>query len=299
MNIPLAPNWPEVAGISDVKTKQGGVAGPIANHSVLGTPMQVAASMAPLRRAPSAGAPLETQVLFGEIFIVYEERGGWAWGQTEYDGYVGFMDCAALALPQEEATHRVRVLRTYRYAEPDLKSRPLGLLSMNAKLRVEMAPVGRFVREGRGGWLFANHLMPTLSRVADYVAVAEMFLRSPYLWGGRESLGLDCSALLQNAMEMAGQKIPRDSGPQEKWFKESRAKVLFDRAGGTHDWEILNLQRGDLIFWKGHVAMMVDGQQMIHANATHMCVSIDEARAFAGKVASETGYVKVVLRPKF
>ena len=291
MNISLSPDWPDT-GSADPAFDTS------ISHSVLGTPMQVGVSMAPLRRTPSRAAALETQSFFGETFIVYEERGGWAWGQTEFDGYVGFMDMAALSQPVEAATHRVSVLRTYRYAKPDLKSAPLGLISMNAKLRIDAAPENRFVKEARGGWVFADHLAPVSAKADDFVAVAETFLRTPYLWGGRESLGLDCSGLLQNAMEMAGQRIPRDSGPQEDWFKDGRAEILFDRAGGTHDWEALALQRGDLIFWKGHVAIMVDAENMIHANATDMAVTVNNARNFAGKVASETGYVKAVLRPK-
>lgn len=257
-----------------------------ADRFVDGTPMQVTASVAPIRRTPADDGPQETQALYGETFTVYDEQDCWCWGQAAFDDYVGYIDAAALAAPVDPVTHRVSALRAYLFSEADLKSAPLALVSMNAKLAIGGETRGRFLKTSRGGWVYRGHVRPLAERSADFVAVAERFLGAPYFWGGRESLGLDCSALVQNALEMAGVPCPRDTDMQVAALGESVAG----------DWPDIALQRGDLIFWKGHVAIMIDADRMIHANATHMEVSIDDARAFAARIIETGGPVTRVAR---
>lgn len=247
--------------------------------------MQIAVDATAIRRRPAPDAPQETQALYGEIFDVYEERDGWAWGQAAFDGYVGYVERAALAAPVDAPTHRVCALRTYVFSDPDIKSAPQRLLSMNAKVAAGRAD-GRFLAAARGGWITADHLRPLSQHADDFVAVAEMFLHAPYFWGGRESLGLDCSALVQNALEAAGIAAPRDTDMQALALG---APV----AGGFGE---IALQRGDLVFWKGHVGIMLDAARMVHANATAMAVSIDDARAFAAKIEAREGPVTGVRR---
>jgi len=139
------------------------------------------------------------QLLFGELFDVLEETGGWAFGQARRDGYVGFVETAALSAPGPEATHWVSALRTYAFSRPDIKSAPAGLYSMNALVAVE-AREGRFARGAGTGWFIADHLTPIGFGETDHAAVAERFLGAPYQWGGRESVGLDCSGLVQQAL---------------------------------------------------------------------------------------------------
>ncbi|MEO1310257.1 MAG: NlpC/P60 family protein [Pseudomonadota bacterium] len=258
-----------------------------AERYVDGTPMQISASVAPIRRTPADDGLQETQTLYGETFVVYDERDGWCWGQAAFDDYVGYVAAEALSHPVDPVTHRVSALRTYLYSEPDLKSAPFSLISMNAKLAVGDADAsGKYLKTARGGWVHAGHVRPIGEREDDFVAVAERFLGAPYFWGGRESLGLDCSALVQNALEAAGVRAPRDTDMQ--------ISALGETVVG--DWPDIALKRGDLVFWNGHVAIMTDGVRMIHANATHMCVSIDDARAFSERIREKEGPVTRVAR---
>ncbi|NWG45526.1 MAG: C40 family peptidase [Alphaproteobacteria bacterium] len=259
-----------------------------AERFVDGWAAQVTASSAPLRRTPSPEAGLETELLHGEPFHVYDEADGWAWGQAGIDDYVGFVPlaCLAAAPALRAPSHRVSALRTFVYPEADLK-RPVRLsLSLGAKLRVAEIE-GRWARLEEGGFVFAPHLVPARDRAADFVAVAERFIGVPYLWGGRSSLGLDCSALVQLSLEAAGYPAPRDSDVQEADLGRE-----LPIEGGA----LPALERGDLVFWKGHVAIMIDPVRIIHANATHMAVSVNRLEEFARRVEPSTGPLTSVRR---
>jgi cell wall-associated NlpC family hydrolase len=218
-----------------------------------------AAASTAIRRAPDASAEQLDQLLYGEIFRVIETGRGWGWGQAGRDGYVGHVLLAALKPGVILATHRVSALRAYAFSRPDLKSAPVALLSLGALVAVE-AEEGPFLKAEGSGWISGLQLAPVGQVEADPAAVAERFLGAPYQWGGRESLGLDCSGLIQQALHACGRWCPRDSDQQQ----------ALGRPVASAD-----LARGDLVFWKGHVGMMLDGARMIHANAFHMQVEIE------------------------
>ncbi|KFC61686.1 NLP/P60 protein [Devosia sp. LC5] len=217
---------------------------------------QTTVPSASLRRAPSLGAEQLDQVLFGELFEVLDEADGWAFGQAKRDGYVGYVEAVALGAVSSAPTHWVRVLRSYAFSAPSIKAVPSGLYSMNAMIAAE-GQEGRFVKTA-GGWFVEEHLAPIDQAETDYVAVAERFVGTPYLWGGRESLGLDCSGLVQQAFYASGRTCPRDS----------------DQQAGMGE-PIETLARGDLVFWRGHVAMMINQADIIHANSWHMAVAVE------------------------
>ena len=220
---------------------------------------QVGAPRAPLLRRAEDHAPMDTELLYGETFRVYETVGDWCWGQAAGDDYVGYVSANLLRPSKGAVTHRVVALRTFIYPEADIKSRPATPLSMNAKLVVTGAS-GKFVELADGGYVVSSHLSKIDTFASDYVAVAEEFLGVPYLWGGRDARGLDCSGLVQMSMERCGIACLRDTDLQEATLGEA-----------LHDPKDLSvLQRGDLIFWRGHVGIMVDGETLLHANATHM-----------------------------
>lgn len=222
-------------------------------------PMQVSAPIVPVRAAPIGDAEQWDQMIFGEGFDLMAEIDGFGWGQARRDGYVGYVDMAALSAPILAPTHRISALRTYGFSEPSIKSAPIGLYSLNALVTVE-AREGRFVRSARGGaWFVESQLAPIGQFETDPVSVAERFLGSPYQWGGRESLGLDCSGLVQQAFYACGLTCPRDSDMQ------------MTQIGQALDG--LELRRGDLVFWKGHVGLMQDETRLLHANAHHMAVT--------------------------
>lgn len=224
-----------------------------------------------LRNAPSPAAEQLDQLLFGELVEVLHEADGWAFGQAKRDGYVGYIDSAALGLPAAAPTHTVRALRTYGFSSPTIKSAPTGLYSMNALLTAE-GREGRFVKTS-GGWFVEEHLARIDQPATDFVAVAEGFVGTPYCWGGRESLGLDCSGLVQQALYAAGRPCPRDSDQQAAMGQP-----------------VETLQRGDLVFWRGHVAIMINATDIIHANGARMAVTIEPlAEAIARTKATGGG----------
>jgi cell wall-associated NlpC family hydrolase len=232
-----------------------------------GRAMQVIEASAPLRRAPQADAPLQTEALHGESVMVYDEAEGWAWAQLDRDLYVGYLPLAALggAAPP---THRVAALRTHAYRGPSIKLSPRMALSLGARLTIVRRD-GDFAVAEDGLHLWARHLAELGSREPDFVAVAERFLETPYLWGGRTSEGIDCSGLVQTALAAAGIAAPRDSDMIEASLG---APVPIDRT----------LARGDLVFWRGHVGIMRDGARLLHANGWHMKVvseTLAEARS--------------------
>lgn len=246
---------------------------------------QVMEGVTALRREPRHDAPLETELLFGEAVTVYDEREGWAWAQAESDCYVGYVSADALGQSAFEPTHRVGALRTFLYPAPDIKSPPLELLSMNALVAVERAE-GRFAVLKDGRFAVAAHLAPLGEYEKDFVAVAERFLGTPYLWGGRTSIGLDCSALIQLALQSVGISCPRDTDMQEKSLGEALPDPNDQSA----------FRRGDLVFWKGHVGVMLDGKCILHANAHHMATAVEPVAEAITRIASAESPVTSVRR---
>jgi cell wall-associated NlpC family hydrolase len=243
---------------------------------------QVAMPTAALRQAAHPMAEQWDQLLFGELFRVLEVKDGFAWGQAARDGYVGFVAEEDLAAPGAPATHQVAVPRTYAFAEPNIKSRPVGLYSLNALTAIE-AVDGRFARGEGTGWFVADHLRPVGVAGDDPVATAQGFLGAPYQWGGRESLGLDCSGLVQQALAACGRAVPRDTDMQRAFFTPITEGER---------------QRGDLVFWKGHVAILLDAETILHANAHHMAVAVEPlAEAIARIAAAGSGQVTGWRRP--
>jgi len=254
-----------------------------AERYALGEPRQVIAPALPLRREPRFDSILETEALKGETVTVFAESEGWAWVQIDRDLYVGYMPSDGLSASLLEPTHRIATLRTYVYPEPDGKAPPLALLSLNA-LFTAKAEEGRFLALEDGGYVFARHAALAGGVVDDPVAVAEAFLGTPYLWGGRTSIGLDCSGLVQLAFEAGGYIVPRDADMQAAEF------------GEPIDWrEGIELRRGDLVFWDGHVGVMTSGTYMVHANAFHMAVEIEPFAEAKARIR-EAGYEVIGVR---
>jgi len=255
-----------------------------ADRFVDGEVLQITADRLSLRPEPRPDRPIDTEVLCGELFTVYETTPeGWAWGQLGTDGYVGWLSSDGLG-PVTPATHRLRALRTYRYPGPELKFPPLGMLSMGAQVTVtgEAETRGlKYALLNDGSAVVAKHLVPVEDRADDWVSVAEAFLGTPYLWGGRSSLGLDCSALIQLAAQAGGIAIPRDSDMQEA----EAGEVL------PHD-DPASLLRGDLLFWKGHVGVITGPNRLLHANGFTMTVAYEPLdQAIERIAATEWGAV--------
>ncbi|KAB2941780.1 MAG: C40 family peptidase [Hyphomicrobium sp.] len=251
---------------------------------VQGYPAQVIRAAVPLRSRPSPTVGFETEALFGETVTVYDEREGWAWVQLTRDRYVGYVPFDALSPEIDEPTHRVRALGTFVYPVPDIKSPPLMHLSMNAELCIAGGDE-RFLMLKGGGFVVTRHVAERGRRAPDFVELAERFIGTPYLWGGRTRLGIDCSGLVQVTLEAAGIAAPRDTDMQQA---ELGTEVAIPDV-------LEGMQRGDLIYWKGHVGIMADSVTLVHANAHHMQVAAEtlpEAIERIAKLGAEIAAVK-------
>src|SRR6202050_4518184 len=242
-----------------------------------GQGMRIVAASAPLRRSPQVDAPLETEALFGETVTVYDESEGWAWAQLERDQYVGYLPEAALGAPSAP-THRVAALRTHAYPGPAIKLPPRMALSLGAQLTI-VRQDGDFSVSDDGLYLWSRSVAELSANEPDWVAGAERFIETPYLWGGRTSEGIDCSGLVQTALTAGGIVSPRDSDMQEAMLGEP---VAIDDPSAP-------LARGDLVFWKGHVGIMRDPVSLLHANGWHM-KTVSQPLAQAGaRIAADGG----------
>lgn len=245
---------------------------------------RVVVPSAPLKRAPRPEASLASEVLRGEIFRVFEATAeGWSWGQLETDSYVGYVPTEALGSLVPEPSHSVTALRTFVYPGPDLKLPVLSSLSIGSRIALtgETETRGRryMLLSGGSGAVIAGHVA-RLDEPAetDFVAVAERFLETPYLWGGRTSLGLDCSALVQLSLAACGRAAPRDTDLQERMVGEAVEGGITGK-----------LARGDLVFWRGHVGILADRQRIVHASGFHMKVVVEALAGAIGRIARAHG----------
>lgn len=242
---------------------------------------QVRAARVTVRRDPTETARQTSELLFGERFTVYDTRDGWAWGQGEADGYVGWTRAEALTAELLAPTHRVAALHSHIYPEPDLKTHALTIVHMNSPVTVTEERNG-WAALATGGWIFTRHLAPVATTFPDHVETALRFMGLPYVWGGRSSQGIDCSGLVQISLLMAGIPTQRDSDLQRATIG---TLVSQDGNGVTY-------RRGDIVGFPGHVGIMLDETRLLHATAYTMSVCIEPL----ADVATRAGGILAVRR---
>jgi cell wall-associated NlpC family hydrolase len=256
-----------------------------ATRFVDGEEFEIADAIAPLREQPFSGAALLTQALKGERVTIYDRNSeGWAWGQLNSDGYVGWLPDRALIQPIAVPTHKITAIRTFAFPGPSIKLPPAETLLMGSLITVTRED-GAFAVTREGWYLPRPHVGSIGRNAEDFVAVAEMFAGTPYLWGGKSSLGIDCSGLVQVSLNAAGTGCPRDSDMQQ----DGLGRAL-DPA------EARRLRRGDLIFWKGHVAIVRDSDTIVHANAHHMATAVENTHAAIARIKAAGGEVAAIKR---
>ncbi len=252
---------------------------------VAGEQFEVSDAIAPLREAPSVDAMLLTQALKGERVTIYDRKDeGWAWGQLNSDGYVGWLPDRALAKPGAAATHRITGLRTFAFPGPSIKLPPVETLVMGSMITATREE-GPFAVSRDGWYLPLPHVGPIDRHADDFVAVAEEFVGTPYLWGGKSSFGIDCSGLVQVSLNAAGTGCPRDSDMQR------------DGLGRTlNPAESKKLRRGDLMFWNGHVAIVRDALTIVHANAHHMATVVEDTGEAIARIKAAGSEITAIKR---
>lgn len=248
-----------------------------ASRFVEGEKFAIGAGRASLRTRPAGDASQDSELLFGEVFTVYDRGHGWAWGQAANDLYVGYVRESALA-DTFTAEAKVSALMAPVFSSADLKTPVRDLLPMNAVLPV-VAREGDYVNIG-AGFVHQRHLLPETEK--DFVAIAERFAGVPYVWGGKTAAGLDCSGLIQTALQAVGKAAPRDTDMMEKALGEGIALGA--------------VRRGDLIFWKGHMGVMLDEKRLLHANAFHMAVVSEPLAEAIARIDAVAGPVTSVRR---
>jgi hypothetical protein len=256
-----------------------------ARRFAVGKPQTVVRGRMALREKPASDSRQETELLFGDLFTVYDTSNGWAWGQVEADKYVGYAHTIACTPNVITPDHRVTALATPLLPGPDPRRSAIDVLPLNAKVKV-ISRANGFVRVAPDGFVFAGHIAPLASRVDDYVSVAERFLGTPYVWGGKTHSGIDCSGLVQTSLEAGGMLAPRDSDMQENALGKPLA-IGADLSG---------LKRGDLVFWKGHVGIMLDPLRLLHAAIFHMEVKTELLADAVARITQISGPITSVKR---
>lgn len=246
---------------------------------------QVMMPVIPLHKAPASASMMDTQLLLGAEFDIYDIHNGWAWGQEVQEdgkGYVGYVPNMALARGAAEPTHRISAIRAPVFIKPDLKTAIRTTLPLNAKLSVDGRD-GDYFRIPDMGYVHVNHIEAVKDASGDFISVAELHLGLPYVWGGISPDGVDCSGLVQTSLRAVGSDALRDTDMQEASL------------GTTVDKDA-ELKRGDLVFWKGHVGILRDATTLLHANAHHMLVASEPLAQAITRIEKSAGPVTSIKR---
>lgn len=224
----------------------------------------------------------DSQLLYGEQFVVEEPHGAYVYGHSVLDGYKGYVEREQLVKNAPAANVMVKVRSTHLYPEPDFKSRPEMTISFLSRLTITEKAENGFIKLDNNHWVFADHVaaIDDFSMPDDLAQTATFYIGTPYLFGGRSIFGIDCSGLVQQVIIAHGYDCPpRDSKDQQDAFGKTTNKD--------------DLQRNDVVFFKGHVGIMMDDQYILNATARHMSTVIENI----DDLKKEYGDITHVARP--
>ena len=232
---------------------------------------------------------IDSECLFGESFELIDNHESWSFGVSVEDKYQGWIKSNALGLFYF-SNHIVSSIRTCLLTKPDVKSPLIQFLPMRSKIEVidiknNWAKINLYKRK-KFGYVLEKDIMEESIIKSDWVYYSEMLLGTPYRWGGRNSVGIDCSALLQLSKAFSGEKLPRDTSEQFEYFKKSNQYLIFN------DIHSKSFFRGNIIFWEGHIAVVIDNESLIHASGFHGKVVIERIKEVIARINTKPFLIK-------
>ena len=239
-----------------------------------------------MKSDPTETSPLETECLFGETVEILDECSDWVYCRLNTDNYCGWIKKKGLG-KLRNPTHRVLVKRSLIYIDKNSKSNCFFYLPMGAKLLVEniksdWAEISFYYNNKiQIGYVPSKHIVNLDHTVKDWVSTAQLLEDTPYKWGGRDTIGIDCSALLQLSYQTYGEALPRNTSQQVKLKKK-------------HVEKINELKRGCVIFWDGHVGIMIDRLNCVHANAFHMKTKTEPLDQIINRISKKSNIIKIM-----
>jgi len=248
--------------------------------------MNVVKPSIPMKSNPNQTSTLETECLFGETVTILDSRLDWYYCKLLTDNYCGWVQKNYLG-ETIKSSHRVIANRAYLFKDNDIKSGHINYLPLGSQIYVrDLDDFWAKVYLGNNSkqkfaYIPRRHIIKNEDKIEDWVITAEKLIGTPYVWGGRDSIGLDCSALLQLSYQTYGENIPRNSIDQSLLSKEI-----------VHNNE--KLERGFVIFWEGHVGIMVDETYCVHANAFHMEVSKEPLVKILERAGKNNPIIKIM-----
>ena len=248
------------------------------------TLLSIISASAALMNQPDILSGRETDALYGETVLLQSDHGHWAEVELQTDGYVAWVEKRHLGL-LPKPTHHIITPRALLTQSPDIKSPAMGYIPMGGLIHAEpnQGVLAVYDNNGITGYIPEDHTLPLDIFADDYVSIAERLIGTPYRWGGRDTMGIDCSALVQLSLAATGKKVMRNSSDQEKTI------------GKTLD-DIDQLQRGDLVFWKGHVGIMANDQSLLHANIFHGMTAVEDLKKALPRLENAAGPITRLAR---
>jgi len=189
-----------------------------------------------------------TQLLYGDTFKKLEQEGSWLRIKNDSDNYKGYIKNKKFNLNHKN-THKVYILHANLYSKPNEKSKIKKKLSFGSKVKITQQR-GKFLGFDKF-WIKKNSLKKINFKTNNYFKDINKFINVKYKWGGKHFTGIDCSGLIQLFSNFNNKFCPRDTKDQIKYFKK---KI-----------KLHNIKKNDLIFWKGHVAIVLSKNKLIHA----------------------------------
>ncbi len=251
---------------------------------------QIKTPHAVLLEEPRDGVPQTSELLFGETFTILDRDGDWLKAECRIDGYTGWLAPGVAHAEPTAPTHRVRGRTANLHPAPTHKAVPVATLSFGSLVTVAEENEAGWCRLDDGLWVFGKQLEP-VARALDAAPVetALRFLETPYVWGGRSGFGIDCSGLVKVALQAAGIVTRHSSGFQRN----------DDRLGPmlSEDGQGIDYRRGDIVFFPGHVGIMLDGSTLLHATVFTMSVVTEPLSEVAARAERITGVRRPTLKP--